>query len=88
MFCPNADHTDGIIDLCVVGNVSKPTILCALPFAFKGQHYRFKGVEAKRATNIKIRTGSPMWVHTDGETKTQADCIRISLADDKLKIIC
>ncbi len=88
MFCPDADYTDNILDLCVVGNVSKPTILCALPFAFKGQHYRFKNVDAKRASKVKIRTGSPMWVHTDGESKTQADCICITLANDKLRIIC
>ena len=87
MFCPDADHTDGILDLCVVGDVSKPTILCALPFAFKGQHFRFKGVEAKRAQRIRIQTGAPLWVHTDGEAKTQADCITLSLSEDKLKVI-
>ena len=87
MFCPDADYTDGILDFCIVGNVSKPTILCALPFAFKGKHFIFKGVEAKRARKICIRTGAPLWVHTDGETKTQADCITLSLLDEKLKII-
>lgn len=88
MFCPNANHKDGILDLCVVGNVSKPTILCALPFAFKGQHYRFKGVESKRASKIRICTDSPLWVHTDGEAKTQADGICITLLEEKLKVIC
>ncbi len=87
MFCPNADQTDDLFDLCVVGDVSKSTILCALPFAFKGQHYRFKGIEAKRANSLRIETGSPLWVHTDGEAKTQADSIRISLTEEKLKIL-
>ena len=86
MFCPNAEHTDGLLDLCVVGDVSKFKILCALPFAFKGQHYRFKGVEAKRAKKIHIQTASPLWVHTDGEAKTQATGISLSILDEKLKM--
>lgn len=88
MFCPDADYEDGILDLCIAGDVSKPTILCALPFAFKGKHYRFNGVESRRARKIRITTGTPLWVHTDGEAKTQADGICISLMEEKLKIIC
>lgn len=88
MFCPNADYTDGIFDLCVVGNISKPKILCALPTAFKGKHYWFNGVDAHRARKVRIKTGSPMWVHTDGEAKTQADCILLTMSEEKLKIIC
>ena len=81
------DYGDGIFDLCVVGNVSKPTILCALPSAFKGKHYRFKGVEAKRAYKVRIKTETPLWVHTDGEAKTQADYICLTLLEEKLKVI-
>lgn len=87
MFCPDANYEDGILDLCVVGNVSKPTILRALPTAFKGKHFRFKGVEAKRARKVRIKTGKPLWVHTDGEAKTQADGICLTILTEKLKVI-
>ena len=87
MFCPNADYEDGILDLCVVGDVTKLTILRALPTAFKGKHYRFNGVDAHRARKVRIKTGKALWVHTDGEAKTQADCICMTLLDEKLKVI-
>lgn len=87
MFCPDADYMDGLFDLCVIGDVSKPIILCALPTAFKGKHYWFKGVDAHRARKVRIKTGTPLWVHTDGEAKTQADCICLTLSEEKLKVI-
>lgn len=87
MFCPDADYTDEIFDLCVVGNVPKPVILCALPTAFKGKHYRVKEVDPYRARKVRIRTSKPLWVHTDGEAKTQADGICLTISTEKLRII-
>ena len=67
MFCPKADPSDGLLDLCVVGDLPKLLILCALPTAFYGKHYMFKGINAYKASRIKIETSTPLWVHTDGE---------------------
>lgn len=87
MFCPDADYKDGIFDLCIAGDIPKLTILYALPSAFKGQHYRFNGVEAARASKVRIRTSAPLWVHTDGEAKTQANAICLTMSGEKLRII-
>lgn len=87
MFCPNADYQDKTFDLCVVSGVSLPVILFALPTAFRGKHYFFKGVDAYRAKKVRIKTALPLWVHTDGETKTQADAICLTMSDEKLRII-
>lgn len=87
MFCPDADYTDGIFDLCVIGNVPKPIILFALPTAFKGKHYWFKDVYAHHAKKVRIKTDIPLWVHTDGEVKTQSDCIYLTMSPEKLKVI-
>lgn len=66
-FCPTADYADGIFDLCVVGNLPKLIILCALPTAFFGKHFIFPGVEHYRAKQVRISTSTPLSVHTDGE---------------------
>lgn len=87
MFCPNADYQDKTFDLCVVSEVSLPVILFALPTAFWGKHYFFKGVGAYRAQKVRIKTALPLWVHTDGETKTQTDAICLTMSDEKLRII-
>ncbi len=48
-FAPQADYRDGLLDLCVVGDLSKALILVALPTAFLGKHYMFRGITAYRA---------------------------------------
>lgn len=78
MFCPKADDMDGILDLCAAGDLSKLLILFALPTAFKGKHYRFKGITPYRAKELTIETASPMWVHTDGEVGRRSDKITVS----------
>lgn len=78
MFCPNADDMDGILDLCAAGDLPKLLILFALPTAFKGRHYRFKGITPYRAKELTIETASPMWVHTDGEVVRRSDKITVS----------
>ena len=67
MFCPDADATDGILNLCVVGDLPKPIILMALPTAFSGSHYRFEGITPYQAKQVTIESSAPLWVHTDGE---------------------
>lgn len=87
MFCPAADYRDGILDVCSVGNLPKLLVLLALPTAFFGKHYAFRGVNAYRARSIRIRCSAPLWVHTDGEVKTQAESILLTLDTEKLRII-
>lgn len=87
MFCPNADYQDETFDLCVVSRVPIPVILFALPTAFRGKHYAFKGVDAYRAKKVRIKTELPLWVHTDGEAKTQADTICLTMSPEKLRVI-
>lgn len=77
-FCPMADYTDGLFDLCVVGNIPKPVILFALPTAFFGKHFLIPGIHHYRAERIRIITDTPLWAHTDGEVIGQTDEIEIT----------
>ena len=86
-FCPTADYTDGIFDLCVVGNIPKPVILCALPTAFFGKHFMFKGVDHHRAKRIRIKTSSPLALHTDGEYHGKFDSLEISCVPGDIHFI-
>lgn len=87
MFCPDADASDGILDLCTVGNIPKPLVLLALPTAFFGKHYLFKGVTPYRAKTIKIETSAPLWVHTDGEVTRRTDSFSVTCSPQALQII-
>ena len=86
-FCPGADSHDGILDICSVGNVPKPVILCALPTAFWGGHYRFNGVERYAASKLTIKTSAPLWIHTDGEVFVKTDAITMTCVKDRLLLL-
>ncbi len=76
-FCPTANAADGRLELCSASNIPKWKILRILPTAFKGKHLRFKGVDTFSGSHIRIRTSTPLWVHTDGETTAMSDDVTL-----------
>lgn len=87
MFCPGADDSDGLLDLCAVGDLPKLLILFALPTAYKGKHYRFKGITAYRAKQFVLEADTPLWAHTDGEVTRKASRITVICQHDAVRII-
>lgn len=87
MFCPDADPYDGKLNLCTVGNLPKLLILFALPTAFFGKHYMFKGIHAYKASQVKIETSTPLWVHTDGEAGRKSASVSVTCIPAALNII-
>lgn len=86
-FCPGADDQDGIIDLCAVGNISKWLVVAALPTAFKGNHYRFNGIDRYSAKSVRIKASAPLWLHTDGEVSCKVDTVTLTCEKQKLSIL-
>lgn len=87
MFCPHASYNDGMLDLCVAGNLPVLKILTALPTAFFGKHFMFKDIYELRGQNIHIKTAVPLWVHTDGEVEAKATDISICCNKYQVKFI-
>ena len=87
MFAPGADDTDGLLDLCCVAGVSKLKVLCVLPTAYKGKHFRYKGVEAYHTPEYKLKSSAPMWLHTDGEVPALTDEIHVTCLREVMDII-
>ena len=85
-FCPDAKSGDGLLDLCVVGNIPKLLILCALPTAFFGKHYIFPGIDGYKASKVRIVTSEPLWVHTDGEVIERNNDITIACAPGHIRL--
>lgn len=77
-FCPDADDADGVLDLCVVGNLPKALILFALPTAFFGKHFLFPGVNHYRARQVRLEASAPLWLHTDGEAREKAETLTVN----------
>lgn len=87
MFCPNADDSDGLLDLCAAGDLPKLLVLFALPTAFKGKHYRFKGITPYRAKRFTLEADTPLWAHTDGEVGRKVNRITVSCEHHAVRII-
>lgn len=87
LFAPDADVHDGILNLCAVGDISKLLILFALPTAFYGKHYRFRGITPYIAKEITFEASAPLWVHTDGEVARKASRITVSCRKDAFRML-
>ncbi|MCR5670925.1 MAG: diacylglycerol kinase family lipid kinase [Butyrivibrio sp.] len=84
---PDADLTDGLFDLCIIGDMPRPKMFFALPFAYFGKHYGFKGIYHKTVKSFTIKTKLPLWVHTDGEVSVMSDNITLECQKQKLRLM-
>lgn len=87
MFAPDANAEDGILNICAVGDLPKLLILLALPTAFKGNHYKFKGITAYETDRLVIEASSPLWVQTDGEVTRKSGKITVTCEKNSILFI-
>ncbi|MFN8218631.1 MAG: diacylglycerol kinase family protein [Fimbriimonadales bacterium] len=64
---PEASLTDGLLDLVLVGDVSKLEFIRAFPRVFKGTHLAHPKVKVLRAARVSISSDRPLPVLADGE---------------------
>ena len=64
---PDAELTDGFLDVLVIGDLSKPDLLWSLPRIYKGTHLTHPKVTLKRAREIEIQSAQPISLQADGE---------------------
>jgi diacylglycerol kinase (ATP) len=65
--CPDAEVDDGMLDLCIVGNLSRLAALREIPNLYRGTHIGHPAVEMARARRIEIDGDRDTLVHLDGE---------------------
>lgn len=86
-FCPDARFDDGILDICLAGNLSKFKALALFPFAFAGKHTSFKGVEMMKGKRLDIHSKIPLPVHCDGESLGVTDRLSVMTSHKQINII-
>jgi diacylglycerol kinase (ATP) len=64
---PGAAVDDGMLDLCVVGDISRLTALRQLANLYRGTHVRHPQVELQRGRSVSISGDAGTLVHLDGE---------------------
>lgn len=64
--CPDADLTDGLLDVVVVGPLTRLRLIRLFPRVFKGTHVHDPSVTVHRAREVVLE-GEPLTVYADGE---------------------
>jgi diacylglycerol kinase (ATP) len=65
--CPEASLDDGMVDVCVVGAVSKPTFVAVFPKVFRGRHVTHPAITMLRGQKVEIEAERHFDVYGDGE---------------------
>lgn len=64
---PDADLTDGYLDVLTIDDISKPDLLWSLPRIYKGTHLTHPKVNMQLGQEIEIESAKQLRVQADGE---------------------
>jgi diacylglycerol kinase (ATP) len=64
---PRAKIDDGLLDVCIVGAVSRLRLLRLFPSVYSGHHLSIPEVEYFQAGRARVETEHPLDVYADGE---------------------
>ncbi len=85
---PDAEIDDGLLDVCLVDNVSIPQVVKIFPSVMKGKHKKHKKVHFYRTDALRVETQGDIMIHADGEVlATQARDITIEVVPKALKVL-
>jgi len=86
---PDAEIDDGYFDLCIVGKVSKLSMLGLIPKFMKGTHVKYKATTMARAKKVTITSEDNLIAHIDGEIIcTQGHKIECEIIPKRLQVLC
>jgi diacylglycerol kinase (ATP) len=64
---PEADPTDGLLDVAIIGAMSRLRLLRVFPHVFRGTHARFQEVTLLQGKRVRVESERPMPVVLDGD---------------------
>ena len=83
---PDSSPDDGLLDVCLVGEVSRLELLRLLPTAYAGGHVLHPAVTMYRGDEIVVETDRPMPLVADGESLGQTP-VRFTVAPAALRVV-
>lgn len=87
LLTPHALLDDGILDVCIVSDVSIPKVLQVLPRVLNGTHEKHPEVFMTKTKHIKIQSEIPVSIHRDGEVpNSRVSEIAVHLMQGRLKV--
>ena len=83
---PKADMSDGLLDACLVGQMTKAKLLRLFPFVYGGNHLKFSEAEYFQGASFQLATQPAVDVYADGEFVCQTP-VDIGVAARALRVI-
>jgi YegS/Rv2252/BmrU family lipid kinase len=89
-FCaPHAQPDDGLLDLCIVREISRVAMLGLVPHFMKGTHVGREPVTMGRAQRVTVSSPDDLVAHVDGEMLcTDAHRIEFEILPERLRVRC
>ena len=86
---PQADPTDGLLDVCLIRKVGLMTFLRAVPKVMKGTHATLDEVAMFRTRSVTIRSsGAPLVVQLDGELREPGlNEVEVTIEPKRLRVL-
>lgn len=83
---PHAKLDDGLLDVCVVGDVNPFKLACMFPTVYFGRHLRIREVSSFQTADVRVETESPLDVYADGEYVCRSP-VEITVQGGALRVI-
>jgi len=65
--CPDAEPDDGLLDVLLIGDITRRDLALTLPKVYRGTHLPHPKAEALRGRRVVVRARTPLPVELDGE---------------------
>ncbi len=83
---PEADFTDGKLDVCRISTMNPVELFCMFPTIYFGQHRLSPKVEYSKAERVFLESETPLEIYADGEFVCETPA-EISIAAGALRVI-
>ena len=87
LIAPYAKPDDGLLDVCVIQNMSDFKLLRHLPKLFTGNHTRLAEVAMYRGREIAVESPEPIPVHVDGEAIGYFSSVKFTIIPKAIRIL-
>ena len=90
IMAPDAEPDDGLFDLCIAGEVSRPRMFGLIPHFLRGTQATQEPITTGRAARISITAvDGSLPAHTDGEILcVDGDHLEIELLPRQIEVVC
>ena len=82
---PDAIVDDGVLDVCIVADVSRWTVLRMFLRAYSGAHVGHSAVRVVQTRTLQIESDDPLWIFADGEPMCEVPA-KIEVVPSALKV--